>query len=108
MNRSAGRERFEFAELFHQAKTSNTPKLLMASIQNGAAIPMLAMIAPASAGPTARLILIPTLLAAIAARRSSLGTSCGTIACQAGASKSGDTADQEHEEQQCRRMNQFE
>jgi hypothetical protein len=45
------------------------------------------MITPASAGPTARLILTPTLLAATAAERSSLGTSCGTIDCQAGASR---------------------
>jgi len=38
----------------------------MALIQNGAAIPMPAAMAPPSAGPTARLILTPTLLAATA------------------------------------------
>src|SRR5215469_9411568 len=41
--------------------------------------------APPSAGPIARLRLKPMLLAAIAAGRSCLGTSCGVTACQAGA-----------------------
>src|SRR5262249_57595040 len=39
----------------------------------------------ARAGPIARLRLKPMLLAAIAAGRSCLGTSCGVTACQAGA-----------------------
>jgi hypothetical protein len=39
----------------------------MALSQNGAAIPKAAMITPPSAGPIARLMLTPTLLAAIAA-----------------------------------------
>src|SRR6185437_1727556 len=69
------------------SNTAITPPLLNASSQNGAAIPNPAMITPASAGPTARLMLTPTLLAATAVARSSLSTSCGTIDCQAGASK---------------------
>ena len=56
----------------------------MALIQNGAAMPMAAMVTPPSAGPMAREMLTPTLLAAIAGGKSSLGTSCGTTACQAG------------------------
>ena len=43
-----------------------TPRLLTALIQNGAAMPKAAVDAPPSAGPTARLILKPTLLAVIA------------------------------------------
>ena len=39
-----------------------TPRLLIALIQNGAAIPSAAVMAPPSAGPTARLMLKPTLL----------------------------------------------
>ena len=42
------------------------------------------MITPASAGPTARLTLMPTLFSATAGDRSLRGTSCGTIACQVG------------------------
>ena len=56
----------------------------MALIQNGAAIPKLPTITPPNAGPTARLTLTPALFAAIAGWRSCLGTSCGTIVCQAG------------------------
>jgi len=52
--------------------------------QNGAATPHAAMIKPASAGPTARLTLRPTLFKATAGCRCSLGTSCGTIDCHAG------------------------
>src|SRR5690242_18152299 len=61
------------------------PALLMALNQNGAEMPILATKTPPSAGPMARLTFMPTLLAAIAGLRSALGTSCGTIACQAGA-----------------------
>ena len=61
-----------------------TPRLLTALNQNGAAIPSGATITPPKAGPTARLRLTPTLLAAIAGLRSDLGTNCGTTACQAG------------------------
>ena len=43
------------------------------------------MAAPPSAGPIARLMLKPTLFAEIAGARSPFETSCGTIACQAGA-----------------------
>jgi hypothetical protein len=59
--------------------------LLAASSQNGAAIPIAAMITPASAGPMLRLTLIPALFNANADRKSDFGTSCGRIACQAGA-----------------------
>ena len=62
-----------------------TPRLLIALTQKGAAIPKSPMMLPASAGPTARLMLTPTLLAATAGMRSCAGTSSGTIACQAGA-----------------------
>jgi hypothetical protein len=62
-----------------------TARLLMALIQNGAAMPATATIMPPSAGPTARLTLKPTLFAATAGVNSCLGTSCGTIDCQAGA-----------------------
>jgi hypothetical protein len=51
------------------------PRLLMALIQNGAAMPNRATMAPPSAGPTARLTLKPTLLAAMAGCRTCLGTS---------------------------------
>src|SRR5215470_1280662 len=69
----------------HQIKAPITPTLLSALIQNGAASPATPMMMPASAGPTARLMLIPTLLSATAGGSSSRGTSCGTIACHAGA-----------------------
>jgi hypothetical protein len=42
------------------------PRLLMALSQNGAAIPHVATMTPAKAGPTARLTLTPTPLAAMA------------------------------------------
>src|SRR5579863_10608789 len=61
-----------------------TPKLLTALMTNGAAIPSGPMIAPASAGPTARLKLNPTLFADIALGSTSLGTRLGTTACHAG------------------------
>ena len=57
----------------------------MALSQNGATMPKPVIVAPPSAGPSAREIFTPTLLAAMAADRSSLGTSRGTTACQAGA-----------------------
>jgi hypothetical protein len=56
----------------------------MALIQNGATMPKPEIVTPPSAGPSAREIFTPTLLAAIAADKSSLGTSCGTTDCQAG------------------------
>jgi hypothetical protein len=59
----------------------------MALIQNGATMPKAEMIAPPSAGPSAREMFTPTLLAAMPAGKSSLGTSCGTTACQAGTVK---------------------
>jgi len=60
-------------------------KLLQTSNQNGAARPTAPVRIPLSAGPIARPMLIPTLLAATAAGRSSRGTSDGTIDCQGGA-----------------------
>ena len=83
--RSAGRLGPRFCGERHHHGAPITPRLLIASSQNGAAIPKPAMIAPPSAGPIARLMLKPTLLAATAGARSRLGTSCGTIACHAGA-----------------------
>ena len=69
----------------HQKRTAMTPSVLMALSQNGAARPERPITMPASAGPIARLMLMPTLLSEIAACRSSRGTSVGTMACQAGA-----------------------
>src|SRR5262249_61077542 len=68
----------------HHTSAPIIPRLLMALIQNGAAIPMPAAMAPPSAGPTARLTLKPTLLAATAGGGSGLGTIRGTTACPAG------------------------
>jgi hypothetical protein len=42
------------------------------------------MVTPPTAGPSAREIFTPTLLAAMAGGKSSLATSCVTTACQAG------------------------
>ena len=61
-------------------------------IQNGAAIPTPAMINPASAGPTARLILIPALLSATAACSSRRDTRLDTIDCHAGATRDAKVA----------------
>src|SRR3954464_9092404 len=84
--RSAGRLRVRCRGAPHHSKTPITPTLLNASSQKGAAIPNPAIITPANAGPNARLMLMPTLLAATAGDKSSLGTRSGTIDCQAGAS----------------------
>jgi hypothetical protein len=62
-----------------------TPMLLNASSQNGTAIPSAPTRTPPSAGPTARLTLMPTLFAATAADKSSFGTSRDTTAAHAGA-----------------------
>src|SRR3954451_4508902 len=70
---------------FQERSAPITPALLIALIQNGAVIPNRAATTPPTAGPTARLMFMPTLFAAIAGLRSSCGTSCGTAACQAGA-----------------------
>ena len=69
----------------HQTRPPIVPALLNASSQNGAAMPNAPVITPLNAGPIARLILMPTLLAATAAPRSRRGTSSGTIDCHAGA-----------------------
>src|SRR5882757_5202210 len=85
LKRSAGRLVPLFCGERHHHSAPITPRLLMALSQKGEAIPKAAMMAPPSAGPIARLILKPTLLAVTAEARSGLGTSCGTIACHAGA-----------------------
>src|SRR5450759_949068 len=69
----------------HHSSAPIIPRLLMALSQNGAAIPNPAITTPPSAGPSARLTLIPTLLAATAAAKFFFRTSWGTIDCQAGA-----------------------
>jgi len=61
------------------------PRLATALAKNGATMPNAEIAAPPSAGPSAREILTPTLLAAMPTGKSSFGTSCGTTACQAGA-----------------------
>ena len=50
------------------------PRLEMALIQNGATMPIAEIATPPSAGPMAREMLTPTLLAAMAGGRSALGT----------------------------------
>ena len=52
--------------------------------KNGATMPNAEIITPPSAGPRAREMFTPTLLAAMPADKSSLDTSNGTTACQAG------------------------
>src|SRR5258708_5064986 len=69
----------------HQTSAPTTARLPIVLSQNGAAIPRVAMTAPPSAGPMARLMLKPTLFKVTAGARSALGTSSGTTACQAGA-----------------------
>lgn len=61
------------------------PRLLTALIQNGAAIPTAAVISPPRAGPSARLMLMPTLFIATADDKSLRGTSSGMTDCQGGA-----------------------
>src|ERR1700738_4248394 len=85
LTRSAGRLATLRCGERHHHRTPSTPRLAIVLIQNGAAIPNHAMAAPPSAGPIARLMLKPTLFAETAGARTRLGTSCGTIACQAGA-----------------------
>src|SRR5690242_14040934 len=83
MKRSAGKwERSRGAR--HQVRAPIVPKLLNALLQNGAGIPNVAVKAPPRAGPTARLMLAPTLLIAIAEGKSCRGTSCETTDCQVG------------------------
>src|ERR1700675_951222 len=69
----------------HPSRAAMTPRLLNALSQSGAAIPSVPATTPPSAGPTARLTFMPTLLAATAEDRSDFGTSSVTTACQAGA-----------------------
>src|SRR5271167_2058558 len=83
-NRSAGNKVPPRAAGFHHSNEATMARLDAALIQNGATMPYAVIVTPPSAGPSARETLTPTLLAAIAGGRSSLGTSCGTTACQAG------------------------
>src|SRR5277367_829683 len=69
----------------HHKSAAMTPKLLKASSQKGAAMPTVPTMTPPSAGPIARLMLIPTLLAATADGKSAFGTRLATTDCQAGA-----------------------
>src|SRR5258708_7659064 len=85
--RSAGSCRLRDVGARHHHKAAMTPKLLRAFAQKGVAIPPPAVMIPPNAGPMARLILIPTLLAVTAGDNSLRGTSCGTTACQAGATR---------------------
>jgi hypothetical protein len=58
--------------------------LEIALIQNGETMPRPAIAAPPRAGPSAREMFTPTLLAATAELKFSLGTNCRTIDCHAG------------------------
>src|ERR1700689_4280533 len=73
-------------------RAATTPILLKASSQKGAAMPSTPTMTPPSAGPIARLTLMPTLLAATADGRSGFGTSLATTDCQAGAVMAEPTA----------------
>ena len=84
-NRSFGSLRSAPRGGCHHTSAPFTPRLAAALIQNGAAMPNAAVSVPPSAGPITRPMLKPTLLAAIAGRRSFFGTSTGVIDCHAGA-----------------------
>src|SRR6202521_635212 len=84
-NRSAGSRWGAIGGGRHHSSAPIITRLLTALSQNGAAIPNPVIITPPSAGPSARLILIPTLLAETAAVKTCFGTSWGTTDCQAGA-----------------------
>src|SRR5579859_4578943 len=82
-SRSGGKSAVESGRRHHNNAPS-TPRLEIALIQNGETMPSAAIATPPSAGPIAREMFTPTLLAATAEVKSSLGTSCGTIDCHAG------------------------
>ena len=63
---SGGRAEALLAGARHQIRAAMTPTLLKASSQKGAAMPRAPTMTPPSAGPIARLTLMPTLLAATA------------------------------------------
>src|SRR5579863_6850286 len=90
-NASAGSRLAGVRGARHHSSAPITARLLSALTQNGAAMPPRPMMLPASAGPMARLTLMPTLLAATAGARSCAGTSCGTTDCQAGADRAPPT-----------------
>jgi len=87
VNRSAGRARASPEPAFHQINTPMTKAKLIALSRNGAQSPTTAMTNPPTAGPMARLTFMPTEFKAMACRSSDRGTSCGTMAYQAGAMK---------------------
>src|ERR1700683_2697899 len=82
--RSAGRTVLDEFGRRHHTNAPTTPRLEIALIQNGETIPRLAIAAPPKAGPIAREMFTPTLLAATAEVKSSFGPSGGTIDCHAG------------------------
>src|SRR5271165_3591295 len=82
---SGGRGAALFLGGRHHSSVAMTPALLNALSQKGAAIPNALIRTPPSAGPIARLTLMPTLFAATAGDKSDFGTSWGTTACHAGA-----------------------
>ncbi len=83
-SRSAGRAALDEFGRRHHNNAPSTPKLEIALIQNGETMPRPAIAAPPRAGPIAREAFTPTLLAATAEVKSSLGTSSGRTDCQAG------------------------
>ncbi len=84
-----------------------TPMLLKASSQKGAAIPSAPTMTPPSAGPIARLTLMPTLLAATADGKSGFGTSLATTDCHAGAVMAEPTVTTKLNTQQTARRDQM-
>ena len=90
-NRSGGSSDSRAGGGRHHTSAAITPAVATALIQNGAARLQTPMMTPASAGPTARLTLKPTLLRATACCKSGLGTSCDTIDCHVGAMSAAQT-----------------
>src|SRR5467141_3789362 len=83
-SRSARRTALDEFGRRHHNNAPSTPRLEIALIQNGETMPRPAIAAPPRAGPIAREAFTPTLLAATAEVKSSLGTSSGRTDCQAG------------------------
>ena len=82
--RSRGKLALLRAGLRQRNNAPMTPALLKASIQKGGPNPNALTRNPPSAGPTARLMLIPRLFKATAPGNSGLGTNCETTVCHAG------------------------
>lgn len=81
---SAGRLPAPLLGARHHSNAAMIATLLTAKTQNGTERPAQAMANPPSAGPAARPMLKPAPFKAVAPSRSSLGTSIGVIAPQAG------------------------